>query len=341
MKKQSILKAAAGLILILVAAAFVPQVVEFVSHLGSAGAAAMAAAPLVTIFTKDIEEKLYPENEFYQHAVDDSVWIKGNKVVRGVAGVSPGVTTNPTVFPLTANQRADDSNEYTISQHVTDPVILTRDEELIVNYNKRQSILNDHINTLNTRIADNFAYTWAPTAAGLIIPTSGAAVAAGASAQTGQRKAITKEDFVAAFTLLVKQNAKGQKYAVVPAEMYSQLLLIPDFVDYTKTGRADILKTGLIGEIVSIKIYLRSYTTLYTNAGVKKPITTAGAASDNQSILVWDETSVYKALGKVNVNIENRPATYLGDILNADVRSGGNTRKDGTGAVSITQSATA
>lgn len=340
MKSKTIFKVLGVLALVLMVASFIPAAADVLDqfHIISKGGGAMAIAPLVTAFTKDIEEKLYPPNEFYHHAVDDSVWIQGHKVSRGVAGASPGRNINP-VLPLTGTQRADDTNEYEIELHVTDPTILTRDEELLVNYNKRISIVNDHINVLNTGVADNFAYQWAPTAAGVFIRTTGANVNVSDGSQTGTRKAIEKDNFIDALTILTKQNAKGQKYALVPATLYGQLLKVPDFVDYTKTGRPDILKTGIVGEILGIKIYVRSYTTLYTSAGtpVKKAIDAVGAATDNLSILIWDETMVYKALGKPNTNIENRPVTYLGDLINADVRAGGKARKDGSGVVSIIQ----
>lgn len=335
MKRRQIVRIAlaAMFLLAIVVCVFVPE-----AHAGVG--TTLMAAPLVTVFTKEIETKLYPVNEFYQYAKDDSMWIKGDKVSRGVAGASPGVSTNPAV-PLTASQRADDSNEYNIQLHVTDPQILTRDEELIVNYNKRSSILDDHANVLNTRIADNFAYVWAPSTAGLLLRTTGADVASADGSQTGTRKAVEKQQFIDAFTMLTRQNSTGQKHILIPATMYGQMLAIADFIDYNKTGRSDMLAKGIIGEIIGMKVHVRSYTTLYTNAAtpVKKAVGVAGAATDNLSILVWDETSVYKALGKPNVNIENRPATYLGDIINTDVRAGGSARKDGTGVISIVQAA--
>ena len=341
MKKNTFFKVLGLFAFVLVTSFLLPEIYHHFFDVEGV-TAFTAAAPLVTVFTKEIEEKLYPESEFYHNAKDDSVWISGNKVSRGVAGASPGASTNP-ALPLSATQRVDDSNEYAIQLHVTDPQILTRDEELIVNYNKRQSIIDDHVNVLNTRTADNMAYQWAPSNANYMIRTTGAGVAAVDGSQTGLRKAIEKQQFIEALIALMRQDAKGPKFGVCPATLYGQLLALPDFVDYTKTGRADILKTGVIGEILGIKMFVRSYTTLYTNAGtpVKKPVATAGAVDDNLSILIWDATMCYKALGKVNVNIENRPATYLGDIINADVRSGGKSRADGKGVISIIQTPTA
>ena len=296
---------------------------------------------LVTRFAKDAEEKMYPNNEFYKNSVDDSQYLDGKTVRRPVSGDDPSVQTNPTAFPLTMSERADDSSDYDIDFFTTEPQFVRVDEEMQTNYNKRQSIIAGHTKVLNVKIADNFAYTWAPVLAANMVRTTGAAATATAPGATGNRLKLTKEDFLSASAILDEANVpESGRFAVVPSKMYSQMLGIADFVDYTKTGRQDMLAKGLIGEVLGIQIYKRSRVVVYTDAGtpVKKAPGAATATTDNQAILIWHESMVYRAEGKVKVTIDN-PSTLLAgaSAFNAQVFAGGRNRADELGVVAIIQ----
>lgn len=300
------------------------------------------AAPLVTSFVRDAEQKMYPDNSFYMNAVDDSPFLKGKTVSRGVAGDEPEVVTNPSVFPLEATQRADDENKYDISLHATMPTHLMDEEELLVNYAKRQSIVDQHTGVLNLKVAKEFINVWSPSLATNIVRTDGAAIPAATAGATGTRKALTRDNFIDALTLLTNMDSgEDGLVGLISGNMYGQLLKIPDFIDYNKTGRADVLAKGLIGEICGIKLYKRSSAGLYTNAStpVKKASTAAGAATDNEAVIIWDPKRVYRALSGVTVYLNPNKADYLGTILNMSVRAGGSTRKDQKGLVAIVQAA--
>lgn len=314
----------------------------FPAHVGELAGTSLMAAPLVTAFTKEVEEHLYPDNAFYMNAVDDSPYLKGKTVTRGVSGDDPEVVTNPTEFPLTAVQRVDDENKYDISLHATIPTHLQDEEELLVNYNKRQSIQIQHASVLNVKTAVEFVKVWSPSLATNFVRTTGADIQASTSGATGTRKALTKDDFINAVNILDNMDAGDDGLVgLISANMYAQLLKIPDFVDYNKTGRADVLAKGMIGEICGIKLYKRSKAGIYTNAStpVKKDISLAGAATDNEALLIWDPKKVYRALSSPTVYINPGKAEYLGTIMNMSVRAGGTIRKDQKGVVAIIQAA--
>lgn len=314
------------------------------SHLlGHVQGFTFGASPLVTSFTKQIKENLYPDNSFYKNSIDHSPYVNGDKVNVPQSGTNPTVTVNPSSFPLTVSQSTETALEYSINSHVTLPTHITDDEELIVSYDKRAHVLRKHINTINTSIADYFAYDWSPTVAGAFVRTSGADGTSLAPSATGTRKKITLQDWIDAATVLDAQDIPMDgRFALVPSKMYNEMYAIDSFIDYQKRGVVDMLAKGIIGEILGIKIYKRSRAGLYTNAGtpVKVPVGTAGAATHNMAILIWHQDSVARAEGGTKVYINPDKAEYVGGLFNARVRAGGQIdREDGKGVVAIIQAA--
>jgi hypothetical protein len=297
--------------------------------------------PLLQIkFAKDIQEQLYPDNSFYKNSFDDSGDLTMGTVRRPVAGDDPEAETNPTTYPLSVSERSDTNSDYDVDFHTTKPQFVRINEEMMVSYAKRQSIIRSHVSVLNTKVADGMVYAWLPSLATNFVRTSGANAAATAPGATGNRKAITKDDFIDACTILDRMDVDGNRYALVPADLYGQLLKIDDFIDYNKTGRADMLAKGVIGEIAGVQIYKRSRSGIYTNAStpVKKAPGAATATSDNQAVLIWSDKMVYRAEGAPQVVIGQPNPEYAGATLfNANCYAGGKMREDQKGVVAIIQ----
>lgn len=303
----------------------------------------LSISPLVTMFSKQIKENLYPANEFYKNSTDYSVFVNGKKVNVPQSGADPEIIVNPTVFPIAPAQGDETSLEFDINTHVTRPAHITDDEQLVVSYDKRAATLAKHIKRLNTSIADYFAYDWSATAAVQMVRTSGAAGTSLAPSATGTRKKITLQDWIDAVTILDTDDVPQEgRYALVPAKMFNEMYAIDSFIDYQKRGVVDMLSKGIIGEILGVKIYKRSRAGLYTNAAtpVKVPVGTAGAAAHNMAILIWQENSVCRAEGATKVYIDSDRPEYIGGLFNARVRAGGQIdREDGKGVVAIIQAA--
>lgn len=303
----------------------------------------MAASPLVIQFAKDIQDNIYPANEFYKQSVDDSVWIDGITVRLPQAGVAPNVVTNRTTLPATIAKRTDSAEEYNIDEHTTDPTLIQDTEEMIVSYQKRASVLMNHTETINTKVADNFAQIWSPTQSGNILRTSGPSISVTSPGATGNRKAIADADLIAAVTLLDRMDISAEeRYMLIPASMYGQLLALDKFVNYQSRGLVDLVGKGFIGEIYGLKIYKRSRAALYDNTGtpVKKAIGAAAATTDNESVLIWHKSKVRRAEGGAKVYMNEAKAEYYGSIFSAKVNSGGRiARTDEKGVVTIVQTA--
>lgn len=299
------------------------------------------AVPLVIKFKKEVEEKLSPDNTFYINSVDDGAYLDGKTVRKGVAGDDPTVVTNPTSFPLTVFENVDDNLDYDISRHATLPQRIDNEQELILSFAKRQTVVNAHARVLDVKIAEEMVYNWQPTVAGNLLDTTGAMVTGSLTHKgaTGTRRAITLADIIKACELLDRQDANGDRYGLINSIQYSQLLQIPDFVDYNKTGRSGLLEKGIIGEICGVKLYKRSSAGAFDTSKAKKKISAVTAATDKGGLLIWDSSLVTRAKGPVKVYWNPDKGEYLGGILNMEIRAGGSIRKDGIGVVAIVEAA--
>lgn len=296
-------------------------------------------------WVQDIAENLFPDNEAYLQSKDDTPFLKGKTVHLPQSGTTPAVTVNRAVFPATAAQRTDSEETYDVDEFSTDPVHLQKTEEEVVTYEKRQSILSDHLMTLRTTIADKFANIWSPTAgAANQVRTTGSTIAALGAAQTGNRKLVTQADLANLARILDNMDVPddGNRVLWCDANMYNAIRNIDNFMTAEKIGAANIIK-GQIGTIFNFRIFKRSRVTRYDNTGtpVKKAYGAANAATDNLASLAWHPSFVRRALGNADnggiiVFANEADATYYGDVFSALVRAGGRiARTDQKGVVAL------
>ena len=300
------------------------------------------AEQIVTLFSKEIQPNLFPNNEFYkQSKVDGGVDINAKFVEIPQAGATPAVIKNPTSFPLTPAERTDDVLVYAVDHFATNPTLITDVNEMIINYSKRASVLQDHADVLNSRIAQEIGYSWSPSLAAQISRTTGTADASAlAPGATGTRNVLTRDDLALISTKFDRDNVpSGKRNLLIDADLYAQLLRIDTFINFDYVNRKPTVD-GQVGEIFGMKVFKRSSTTVYTNAGtpVKKAVGAATAITDNLAILAWADNQVRRAEGNVKIYSDNDTPLYLGSIFNAAVRSGGTfSRADQKGVYSLVQ----
>ena len=298
------------------------------------------AEQIIKLFSKDLQENLFPKNEFYkQSKVDGNIGAKFGTVEVPQAGATPGVTVNPSSFPLTPAQRTDDVKVYTVDNYATDPIHIEDVNEAVTNYSKRMDILKDHTRTLNTRIAEEMAFAWSPTLLAQKNFTTGTADATAlAPGATGTRNALTREDLSdLAIKFDIDDVASDSRNILVDARLYAQLLKIDSFINFDYTNRKPTVD-GQVGELFGMKVFKRSSATYYDAAGVKKAVGAATAVTDNLGILAWSNDFVRRAEGAVKVYADMNNPLYLGSIFNAAVRAGGTAgRTDEKGVYALIQ----
>ncbi len=298
---------------------------------------------LTSIFTRELQKVLFPDNDFY----------KATKLLNtasdapGVAAASyqipqelqlPTGIVDPAVFPLTVEEIEGGNEIVTLNLLATNPTRMGDQEELEVAYDRRASILSLHSSVLDQMAASSALAKMSAAGAGYTIRTTGAAQAASLPGMTGTRKRVTKEDFINAMELLDRTDMKGQRYALLPATMYSQLLKIDDFVSYEKTGNTTALAKGMLGEIMGLKIYKRSTGANFSAALAPKAVGSALAATDHESALFWIADAIGRVEGAPKMYLNEAQAQYLGALANGAVRFGVKLlRTDKKGVVALVQ----
>jgi hypothetical protein len=294
----------------------------------------------VTIWLSQLEELLFPDNSFADRAVDDTPFVSsgGNTVVIPQSGAAPNVEVNRSNLPAAISQRTDTTNDYPLEFLTSDPTLITDIEQLEVSYPKLQSILMPHAQAIETKAAATLAVNWTPDGADNQVRTTGASRPAGSPGATGSRKALTRADFVDGLTLLRRMDVPINGIcALVPASMLGDLFKIDDFVHVDKIG-GDALRSGIIGRILGVDLYIRSTGVVFTNASppVKKAYNAATTTADNEAIIMWHPNFVRKAKGQLKVYEKIDDPAYYGSLFSASLYYGGKYgRSDKKGIVAI------
>lgn len=304
----------------------------------------------VEVFATYVVEKLRKTNPFLQYAVDESSSVLGGAVVHiPQAGASPTVVKNRSTFPATAVMRTDSFVTYSLNVFSTTPTHITWHEENEISYDKTDSVLRDHVETLMETVGDEILYAWVTGTlangnadaipAASIIRTSGSLVAATESGQTGNRKALSYADVQAAQALMNKQGvAKTDRYLLLETYMLQQLIDSLSSNQMAAFQQTADLANGIVGKLAGFNILERSTVLTFTAAGAPIAPGTAVAATTELASLAWQKDCVSLALGDIKPFQDKDNPQYYGDIFSALVKAGGRCRRaDWKGVIAIVQ----
>lgn len=296
------------------------------------------------IWQTHIEQGLFKGNEFLLRSKDESEYVMQGKVVHiPQAGVGSGVVKNRTVLPATVNKRNDAEVTYVIDEYTSNPVLIPNIDTVQLSYNKRDSVLEEDMNTLREKTADDLLRIWAGTGS-QIIRTTGAATSGKAAGATGNRKMFTKDDLRAARLKLTNQNVpKEGRVALLPADMMDTLLADSDLLKRDYASELDV-KNGIIVRLFGFDLIERPTVNVYDAAGTPAPKDpgTASAVTDNAAALCWHPSFVARALGTIDMFEMLKSPLYFGDIYSFLVMMGGRQRRaDLKGVVSVVEAAAA
>jgi len=290
-------------------------------------------------FSKDLQKNIFPDNQFYKRSKDDSVFVNFNKVQLPHVGTVPTVKRDRT-DKGTATKRQDTASEYALHEYSTDPTWLQYSEELLVNYNKRASILEEHKLQLITEVARGLAIDWSSNTQSVMFRTSGRKTRP-TTAGTGERKRLVLADLQKIATEMNKQDIPlAGRYALITPEMMEDLLMIPE-VKNSDFNKVKPLVNGSVGSFMGFHFFVRSKVTVYTAGGTLRGYdSTTTADTDNNGAIFWHESFVRRAEGKVKVFLNVDDAELYGSKMSALVRAGGTVaRKDGKGVIKLVEEA--
>jgi hypothetical protein len=292
-----------------------------------------------------IVEKLRKVNPHIALCYDESKHIAGGSVVYiPQAGAKPSVVKNRAFGAATAVQRGDTAIAYVLDVFTTDPTALLTSEKLEISYEKQDSLLADHTDTLAESIGDELTYNWIrglkPAVGGGTtveflpsarqIPTSGAVTAVNAEdGQTGTRKAMNYKEVQKMQAKFNKDNvSKQNRYAMLESYMAQEFLDSLSANQMAAFQATADLANGVVGKFAGFTFLERSSVLALTSAGVFRLPGEALAATDNLASIFWQKDSVTKALGDTKLFQDFDNPLYYGDIHSGLVKMGGRCRRE-------------
>lgn len=298
----------------------------------------------------DIQENLFKDNAIINRAVNHDGFVNYKTVHVPQAGANPTITKNLGSFPATITQRTDSELTYSMDTYYVEPIHIEAGQETaFLSYEKRMSVLNQNIATLEEALVNNALYKWSPSGSTRIVRTSGSTVAGAlAPSATGTRKAITLADILGAKAILDAENVPASgRILLIPSDIYNtQLLAIADVYQQQSYGQS-ALPSGVVARIHGFDIMIRSTVCVYDNTAtpVIKSVNDSGvpsspATSDNLACLAYHPSFVAKAMGNTEVMINEGVAEYYGSIVSAFQLFGASKMRTAqTGVVAIVQAA--
>jgi hypothetical protein len=296
----------------------------------------------------DIQENLFKNNAIITRATNHDGFVNYKTVHVPQAGANPTVTKNISSLPATISQRNDSELTYDMDTYYLEPIVIEKGQETaFLSYDKRMSVLRQHINTLEEVLVNNALYKWAPAGAGTFVKTTGSAVSSAlAPSATSTRLAITLADILTAKGILDAANVPQEgRVLVMPSSIYNgQLLAIQDVYQAQSYGQS-ALPSGVVNRIHGFDIMIRSTVVVYDNNATPalKAVNDAGtpsspATTDNLACLAYHPAFVAKAMGNTEVMINENVAEYYGTVISSFQLFGASKmRTSQTGIVAIVQ----
>lgn len=318
---------------------------------GAIGAASLLPKPTgVAMMALDVEiwkpwilDTLFADNQFLNFArnADEHV-LQGTVVHIPNAGAASSVVRNRTSLPAAITQRTDVDVTYALDEFTTDPRLI-RNADKILSYDKMASAMGQDMGAIADLVAKWIAYHWGPVASAQQVRTTGSSTAAHVDGATGNRKALLLADLRSAKKVLDKQHIpSGDRYALLDADMYDQLLATMDTTTYKDFSQYFDAAKGVVGMIYGFKVYMRATVLSYTNAAtpVKRLPGAEALTTANAAALCWHKDFVERAIGSTEIFEALNSPEYFGNIYSLLVRAGGRgVENDYKGVVAIIQAA--
>lgn len=143
------------------------------------------------IWISQIKENFYPERSFLQKVLDFSGLVENDSLHFASAGIDPKVLVNNTTYPIKIVGRDDEDQEIVLDKFETENTIVRRPEAIEYAYDKLESVIKQHRDTLQTSTARKAIHAFAPDSDSVNTPlvlTTGSV--------TNGRKRMTFEDLL-------------------------------------------------------------------------------------------------------------------------------------------------
>lgn len=303
------------------------------------------ALTLTEIFAGEITENFYKDNAFITKSKDDTAFVMDGKTVHlPQRGARPTIKRNRTSLPARITKRVDTEVTYTLDELTIDPIHIGSTEEVEISYPKIETLREDILAELSESVANYTLNDWLPDGATVgvepeVLFSTGATRT---NTYGATAKAITEADIIKARKQLNLWNTpQAGRMMVIPADYESDILKIDGFIDADKIGTANRIE-GQIGRVYGFDVFVRSTVGRYSATGATKRVYNddgnfpTTAATDRECAMFWSSRFVRRAMGSVELFVNEKDATNYGTILSGLIRYGARqAREDKQGVIAL------
>lgn len=268
------------------------------------------------IWEKQIQEQFIPKNDFLQDGVDYSLFTTNDAINVPVSGGLIAAQFNPTL-PMTVTTRTDINNPVTMHDLATQPTRITNPETVELSYDKMESVIRSHRDSLQQAIGNRTLYEIAPAADATGLPV----IEATGTATSGNPKPITKDDIARLAEIFDSNNfPQGRTLVLTPFQFWNLVnndtALQNQYSYASKEGEI----TGVLLYYYGFKIRMRTGTPNYTQTLTKQAFGTNDANSRQAAIAYVDKQWFFGYTAPKM--IATQTPEYLGDVFNFWCRFG-------------------
>lgn len=259
------------------------------------------------IWIDKLKEKFYSKYPWLDAVDDWSEWVENNTINFAEIGANPVILKNNVTWPIVAAQRTDTALTIVLDTYDSTTTRVRNVEEIESSYNKLESAVKQHRQSLMQEISTECLWNYAPATAVL-----------GAVAVTGANRAavIGSQSTVAATLQLDDIAALQERWDALEFPQDGRVLVLSPYhrrdlmkQDTTLFKQFTDLKAGQALPLFGIDVYTVGNTPLYTKTTLAKK--TYGAAPDNTNDCVasvaFVQGEVMKAEGTMEMFFREKP----------------------------------
>lgn len=270
----------------------------------------LRAGLLKEIWIAKIMENYYANDTFLSRAQDMSEFVNNNTINLADAGVDPDVLINNSTYPIPIVERTDTPLALPLDYYDTKNTVIRNAEAVQLSYNKMESVIRGHRNTLKQKTAAKAIHAYAPASNATltpVFPTTGAL-----NAVTNRLRFAVK-DIINAQNVCDKINMPEDGRVMVMHPDHLMDIMLEDAQLFKQF--ADI-ESGKVKRLYSFDIYKTVLTPTYNSTtGVKKAFGAAAAGTDSPATVFFHESEVMKADGTVDMFARLKDPEARGDII--------------------------
>jgi hypothetical protein len=263
---------------------------------------------LKQIFTSIILGLFYPEGAWLNELTSMDHMVEYNAINLAQVGADPEIVQDNTNWPLTPSQRTDSGIILQLATFDTMPTHVTNVEEMETAYNKAESVVRQHADSLRTKAALSAAYNIAPASND---PNHPILLTTGGEKGDGTR-ALLYKDVLKLRTAFNKANFPQEGRILVLSPEHEEDLLKDDIDRYNQ-----VMTTG---KLAGFKVYTFNGNPTYDVSASVATKNAYGEVAGNPSSIAGVKGEVMRAMGTIEGEPEKRWADYRGWLLGFQMR---------------------